>query len=100
MAMSSLKHFANSPHYARIWTTKWLSDEEREVEYVKIRESQSPLFRNLLDTFEDPLKQGRKAYGIQLDSTKRLVESRYIFKLHYKKKYFKKLWDFFFSIFV
>ena len=97
--MSSLKHFANSPHYARIWTTKWLSDEEREVEYAKIRESQSPLFRNLLDTFEDPLKQGRKAYGIQLDSTKRLVESRYIFKLRYKK-IFQEVVRFFFSQFL
>ena len=72
----TLKRFLNTENYARVWCTSWLSNAERDVQYAKIRDSQSLQFRLLLSRFKDPQNRNRRAYGIQLDSCKTLVESR------------------------
>ena len=47
-----------------MWTTKWLTNEEKNVEYEKIRNSQSVLFKDFMDACADP-RPGSNRKGIE-----------------------------------
>ena len=49
---------------------------KKELEIAKIRNQQSLQFTLFLEKLGDPLKKGRIAYGLQLDSCKRSIQSR------------------------
>ena len=70
--------FINGSHYCKVWTTKWLSNDEKELEIAKMRKEQSLQFSLFHDHVEDPLPKNRKriAYALQLDSCKINVPSR------------------------
>ena len=71
-----MKLFLYGQHYIRAWTSHWMTDDQKEVEIAKIRNEQSLQFTLFLEKLGDPLKKSRKAFGLQLDSCKRSIQSR------------------------
>ena len=83
-----LKRFIHGDHWIKVWTTAWLDDAQKEVQIEKIRNMQSPQQTLFLDSFKDPRpNSNRRAFGIQIDSCKKSIQSSNDFEFQ-KSTYF------------